>query len=102
MAETRGWPTLTVTIPNYNWAAEVYEPSVAELKAIGDAQGGDDKDKVWAIVSKIIKSWNFTDRAGNPLPVCGESLDQIPPSVVSTIIRGLVNPSADPKAEATG
>ncbi len=99
----KGWPTITVSVPDYDWTIEVHELSVEEqLQLAGLRKKGSDKDGM-AFVAQFIKSWNATDRDGNPLPVGKDAILKIPVSVLDTITKYLIlGRRADPKALKSG
>ena len=101
MSETKGWPTYKITVPDYDFVVEIREPSVAELRDMRAVKEDDDSSvaKAWEVFSRLIKSWNVTDCEGNPLPICAESFEKLPPTVTAIITAG-PQKSADPKADS--
>jgi len=98
MPDIKGWPTYKVTVPDYNWTIEFYEPSVDEIDEIKEARDEDDNKKLYSILTKLIKSWDATDREGRPLPINGAGYGKMPPTAIVAITAGFANPrGADPK-----
>ena len=95
----KSWPKRTVTVPEYDWNIEFYDPTIAELNELDEARKTNDNDKVKEIVSRLIISWDAVDRKNEPLKLEAGSFDQLPPAVLGTLVKGIIeHMSADPNA----
>lgn len=86
------WPTVTIEIDGYeDWSAEVYELSVGEIEIFENAaETSLPLEELSKVIIPAIKSWNFTNRAGDVLEVTLEGFKQLPTSLVGKLLTGIM------------
>ena len=81
--------TRKFTIPEYGWEAELYEPTTGEEQQLIETY--DKKDQKFPeVIAPLIKSWNFTDRQGNPLSITPEGVSKVPRPVLFSLVKALL------------
>ena len=99
------WPTNTIKIEGYpGWEFTYMDLSVQEVEEFGDAIEEGSAVKSLHIILPAIKSWTFTDRNGDDIPITKEGLGLLPMPVVMKMYQGVlgtINQSSGPKVENT-
>lgn len=83
-----------------DWTVELFEDTVAEHEALTQAWKDNDWPKVYECLSPLIKSADWTDRAGNKLGTSSEEIAKIPAMVIGRLFRDYCKAMAgesDPK-----
>lgn len=65
-----------IKLPSNDAEVEIYEGLVTA--DFLDLMGVNPKESILIVSEKLIKSWNFTDQNGAPLPVTQESIKLLP------------------------
>lgn len=86
------YPTLRIDIEEYEWFINVYEMTEREKQLISKNVKEDNNEGVLDVIVGLIKDWNCTNRAGEPLPISRESLEELPQSIIERIITNSANP----------
>ena len=87
------WPTHKIAIEEFGWSIVVYDLSVSEVKAMDSAMKADSPDlnSICESLLPSIKSWDFTDRNGDPIPLDNKGLGYLPAIVIKELIQGILN-----------
>ena len=89
------YPTITMTIPRYNWKMEVTEPGVDEYYDLldayrTDASSTESRNKIKAFWSKHIKSWDCKGQDGADLTIDAAGVGKLPWTALSAITKSLI------------
>jgi len=85
----------TITIPNYGWKVEIYEPSLKEVVELKNSTASTDDASFTKILAGLITSWDATDRQGVSLPISAESLYNWPQPALKFFIQAVYLPKAE-------
>ena len=95
------WPTRTIELDAFpGWRFTMDDLSVSEVAELEEALAGGKFKEISVKLFPAIREWNFTDRAGNVLPLELDSLDLLPMNVVKILLSemlSVVNEPALPK-----
>jgi hypothetical protein len=107
--ETKHWPTRTVRIERgYNWAVELYEPTMAEIDKLKDLEQEKEtpegREQFQRGIAPLFARWDCVDRDGQPIQL-PTSVDitpfsRIPQLAFIDILSGLfhiIGGKSDPK-----
>ena len=100
------WPTKTLTFEEYpGWEVEIIPLSVRDIDEIGNSKENTSTlDTYTSVVLPVIKSWNFTDRDGEELPVSEEGIRKAPIVLINGILSYIfeqMNATPIPKEMST-
>ena len=95
------WPTRTIELDDFpGWRFTMDDLSVSEVAELEEALTGGKFKEIAVKLFPAIREWNFTDRAGNVLPLELDSLDSLPMNVIKILLSemlSVVNEPALPK-----
>ena len=81
--------TRELTVPNYGWKVELFEPSMGEWATLSEAYNARKWDEVYKALAPLVKKWNCTDKAGPVLEKTPEGVSKLPMTVLKYIILTL-------------
>ena len=98
MSTQNYWPTNTIEVQGYEgWKAEVYDLTVGEVNALQKAVQSMSLDEIVGALLPSIKSWTFTNRVGEVVPITDDGASQVPMLAIRNLMVGVLEHiNADP------